>query len=107
MIKYKTQMVAQQVAETIVCNKCGQERPEEWPQHKDRAPFCHVSHRAGYGSPYDQDRFLFDLCEPCLIAFMLTLVVPVSIVCRDIPENEDGTEAAMPSLEEYLKAHSQ
>lgn len=67
--------------EDIICNKCGKTcKVDITADHKH---FNYEGLRArlsgGYGSRWDEQTILFDLCEPCTIELTKSFSIPVQI----------------------------
>ncbi len=70
--------IYQEVVDKITCNKCGMDADIEWGFDG-----IHGDVQGGYGSKHlgDGNRYVFDVCEECLVAFMNGFAIPA--------ENED------------------
>jgi hypothetical protein len=65
MLNIKTVSVPTQVAESIVCDKCGKViLPDDWIEWQEVAT---IEFRGGFGSIFgDESSFRCDLCQHCL-----------------------------------------
>ena len=63
MVKYKTEKIEREVADLVICDRCGLEQKMHHGM-SDR-DIIEIRHQYGYGSPKDGDYIEADICEVC------------------------------------------
>lgn len=77
MLLYRlVQRDANEVAE-CTCNKCGKTWTQEDPS---RPQFTRIRKTYGHGSPKDGDKYVSDICEPCMDLLYTEFAVPPQVV---------------------------
>lgn len=70
-----TKMETQIIQESRMCNKCGKEfikdQNDNWNDFYD-AEIHGVGFSFGYGSPFDGERWEYDVCEQCMVDYIKT-----------------------------------
>ncbi|WP_433744509.1 hypothetical protein [Falsibacillus pallidus] len=73
MKEYQKIISKKEILKSVKCNKCGKTELFNGPEDKNLLKlndFHTFDIKFGYGSKYDEQRWMFDLCESCLIEFI-------------------------------------
>lgn len=71
-VEETTQVVQEKKLTSLRCNKCGQKMMEE-------SEMFSVQHQFGYGSKFDTEYHIFDICERCYEEWIEGFVIPIEV----------------------------